>query len=395
MFEKLKNISRLMFDDVVQDVMTHVESVVSGKVGELDERLSMLLSGCAKEASVRDEVDALKVLLASVETRFREEHTALVEAINAHTAATKAQTTLLEALCGEVRTMNERVDALCSHTGRLGNIERDVASIAGSVQGLEKTDTFSSDVSSRNERIDNIRPVAEHKASEVKKAEEKRLAKLKAEEEKTRAEEVARQKEERERDKMRKAEEAMRTSFSGKDSEIMAKGVNALKQWTRKATATVVYDSTVDGFTDDRLFTKVKGKPNIALIGFTTDGDVFGGFYRIAVTEQVHNSHDPDIFIFSFESHGRCETPMKFDVWDVEKEDAYVRFWNSDSNGFVDFWVDGVGGFFLGNEWSESYCENVSRGFEGLEDTTLMGKNGTFDKGPFHRCTRLVAVQLE
>ena len=74
-----------MFDDAVQDVRAHVESVVSAKMGELEERLSRLLSGSATDASVRDESDALKVLLAGVETRFREEHTALVDANNVHT----------------------------------------------------------------------------------------------------------------------------------------------------------------------------------------------------------------------------------------------------------------------------------------------------------------------
>ena len=37
----------------------------------------------------------------------------------------------------------------------------------------------------------------------------------------------------------------------------MADCVSALREWTGKATATVVYDSTVDEFTADRLFNKV------------------------------------------------------------------------------------------------------------------------------------------
>ena len=65
----------------------------------------------------------------------------------------------------------------------------------------------------------------------------------------------------------------------------MADRVNALKEWTRKAKETIIFDSTVDEFTFDGLFNKVKGKPNIAIIGFTTDGDVLGGFYSVAVTE--------------------------------------------------------------------------------------------------------------
>ena len=77
----------------------------------------------------------------------------------------------------------------------------------------------------------------------------------------------------------------VRTSFTGKELEIMTKGVNALKHWTRLSEATLVYDSKADEFTDDGLFDKVKGKPNIALIGFTTDGDVFGGFYSLCCDE--------------------------------------------------------------------------------------------------------------
>ena len=60
-------------------------STVTSEMGELKERLSGLLSGYAKEARVKDDSDAMKALLAGVETRFREEHTALVKTINAHT----------------------------------------------------------------------------------------------------------------------------------------------------------------------------------------------------------------------------------------------------------------------------------------------------------------------
>ena len=159
-----------MFHDVVQDVREHVESVVSEKMGELEGRLSTLLSGCAKETCVRDESDALKVLLAGVETRFRDENTALVEAINEQKAMTMAQTALLEALCHEVKAMNEKVDSLCSHTDRLANIERDIAAIAKSVQVVEKKDTVSSFLSTLDEHLDDVRLVVEHKADEVRKA---------------------------------------------------------------------------------------------------------------------------------------------------------------------------------------------------------------------------------
>ena len=66
----------------------------------------------------------------------------------------------------------------------------------------------------------------------------------------------------------------------------MADCINALKAWTGKARTTIVCDSTTDEFTDDGLYTKLRGKRDIAIIGFTTDGDVFGGFYSVALMEQ-------------------------------------------------------------------------------------------------------------
>ena len=175
----------------------------------------------------------------------------------------------------------------------------------------------------------------------------------------------------------------------------MADCVNALKAWTGKASATVVFDSTVDEFTADGLFNTIQGKPNIAIVATTTDGDVFGAFYSVAVTEQWKWFDDPNIFAFSFESRGRCLTPQRFLVKQDGKSDANVRFCKDDRNGFVEFWVDGgVGSFCLGNERSFSYCCDLSGAFEGLEDTTLTGMEGTW-RGPYHHCTRLIAVQLE
>ena len=162
-------INCLMFDDVVQDVRAHVESVVSAKMGELEGRLSRRLSVCANEASVRDGPDALKVPLAGIETRFREEHAALVEVLTEQKAMTKSQTAQPEVLCRDVKAMSEKVDVLCSHTGRLGIIKFDVAAIIRSVQGVANgTDTVSSFVSGLNKHLDDIRLVVEHKAGEVR-----------------------------------------------------------------------------------------------------------------------------------------------------------------------------------------------------------------------------------
>ena len=182
---------------------------------------------------------------------------------------------------------------------------------------------------------------------------------------------------------------------SAKDIEVMSDGVNALKKWTRKRSARVIFNSTIDEFTNQGLFDKVKCKRNVAVVGFTTDGDVFGGFYSVAVTMQSKHFKDPNIFIFSFESHGRCMTPQRFVLKKKKRDKAYVCFnRGSDNNGFVFFGCSG--GFGLGNERSCTWCGDLSEAFEGIEDTTLTGQTnpGSFDNGQHHHCTRLIAVHL-
>ena len=53
---------------------------------------------------------------------------------------------------------------------------------------------------------------------------------------------------------------------------------------------------------------------------------MFGGFYSVPVTEQIQELFDSNIFVFSFESHGRCMTPQMFAVKEVLKEKACVEF---------------------------------------------------------------------
>ena len=177
----------------------------------------------------------------------------------------------------------------------------------------------------------------------------------------------------------------------------MADCVNALKQWTGKASARTIYDSTVDEFTGSVFYDNVWGKENIAIVGITTDGDVFGGFYSRAVDKQGQDFFDRGIFVFSFESHGRCMTPQRFVLKEEYKKETFVNFYKNSNSGFINFFMLYGPSLFLGNEKSNSYCWTLSRAFEGLEDTTLTGNEDDHwdEDGQCHHCSRLVAIQLE
>ena len=124
---------------------------------------------------------------------------------------------------------------------------------------------------------------------------------------------------------------------------------------------------------------------------FTTNGDVFGGFFSVAVTEQDETFFDPNVFIFLFESHGRCETPQRFVVKEELRNDAGVTFFKDDSFGWLFKFRGGSGSLYLGNEKSCTFCVFLSHGFEGLGDTILTGEPNS---GKFS-CYRLDAIRFE
>ena len=97
------------------------------------------------------------------------------------------------------------------------------------------------------------------------------------------------------------------------------------------------------------------------------------------------------MFVFSFESHGRCETPQRFVLKEELRNFKSVWFYKNDSDGTFVCVGGFYGSFSFGNEKSNTFCVNLSCAFVGIENNTLAGKpnNGRFT------CTRIVAVHLQ
>ena len=166
--------------------------------------------------------------------------------------------------------------------------------------------------------------------------------------------------------------------------------IEALKAWTGKSNVSILFDSTVNEFTNDGLFETVRGKWDVALIAITSDGYVFGGYYSTPALRQEERLNDPNMFLFSLESHGRCATPKQFPVKHKQMFNVYTYYFKSNAPGAFVYFGTVQGGVFLGNEQSRSYASRASAGFSGIENKVL---GGTPDWTPF-TCTRLLAVQL-
>ena len=162
-----------------------------------------------------------------------------------------------------------------------------------------------------------------------------------------------------------------------------------LQGWAGGGSSRVLYDSDVDRFTTGGMFEKIKDRPHVAVVAFTTDGDVFGGCYSIALTKTISCLKDPTIFAFSFESHGRCKTPQRFPVKKFIQHKANIRYGNWVCDEFIAFKVfrDGYG-FLLGNERTTCQVFEMAPVFEGVNDAALAGEGREF------HCCRLIAVQF-
>ena len=181
------------------------------------------------------------------------------------------------------------------------------------------------------------------------------------------------------------------TTFLGKDVQVVATSLKDLMAWSNAQSATVVYDSQREQFSEHRLFESVVGLPNVAVIGFTDKHDIFGGFYRQPIAKPNQQNNDPDMFVFALNANGRCKAPKRFVPRKDVKNKANVFFCTHNADGwFVWVGVDGCGFFTLGNPRSKTWGQSLSKAFEGMEDETLTGMKTDAD----YTCVRLMAMQL-
>ena len=159
----------------------------------------------------------------------------------------------------------------------------------------------------------------------------------------------------------------------GTSADAVAAGVDALRRWTGRASARLVFDDAAAGLTSDALFRCVRGVAGLAYVAVTMDGDVFGGYSGVAVDERERACGDPGLFLFAFEAHGRCETPRRFVVKGAVRGEAAVRLGGVDDDELVTFGVGEWGELALGA--GGSYCVSLGDAFEGLKNTLLVRQN--------------------
>ena len=257
-----------MLSDVLCDTSTRVEALVSAKVDELKGLMRVLVGECATKQTINDKLDAINDVLSGIEKGLHDEHDATLGVVKANTARLEALGSLMKGVTGDAKNLQRGVDKTRSD---VEGIMRCVGAVPKAVLAVDgKTDTTTSKLCSVESKVEKLATNNDKRHEALKKKVD--VISSRITETKACVDEVGHVFTHQNQENIRLA-----SSFSWKDLTVMESGIRALKRWTVKASANIVYDSRVDPFTDQGLFDKGRGKSNIAVVCFTTDGHVFAG----------------------------------------------------------------------------------------------------------------------
>ena len=164
-----------------------------------------------------------------------------------------------------------------------------------------------------------------------------------------------------------------------------------LRTWTNKTSVRIIFDSDFDEFSVwsfQRHFLKRK---NLVTVGATNENDVFGAFLSVEAPRSERRIDDPNLFLFSFESHARCQTPQRFPLKEEWKTKSGYWLMDHERDGFFHVGAGRNGFIWFGNDRSESWCRDLSVVFEGLDDLALCAINDYHSSFHFER---FLIVQL-
>ena len=175
-------------------------------------------------------------------------------------------------------------------------------------------------------------------------------------------------------------------------THVIQQGLTYLGNLLDMKTALKIFDSEDDGFTVETFFTRIANKPNVVVVAYTDNENIFGGYFSEPLKMMDETYYIPDMMAVSFQVRGRA-SPGAFSVLNDRRGHACVTVRSTGPEGFIRFDVSGYGGFCIGGPESHNHCFSLSKAFEGMSDATLTANESHEDRLYF-RTNRVVAFRL-
>ena len=164
-----------------------------------------------------------------------------------------------------------------------------------------------------------------------------------------------------------------------KPYDLYSDHLKQLEEWTNLKAKKMIYDTNVDGWDDgtNEFFNKVLCQVDLVFLVDDDRGNLFGYYIFTKIFSGIETKEtDKKAFLFSLESNGRMNQPMKFEIIDVrsgyqlssELDDEFISL---GGNAIV---------LKKGNKRHESFCIQNEEDFNyhGIRKA-LCGKSGLFN----------------
>ena len=161
--------------------------------------------------------------------------------------------------------------------------------------------------------------------------------------------------------------------------KYVVNNISQLEEWSGLKDSTVLYDSDIDGKESSIFRKKIMKQSKLYFIVIDSNDNVFGHYHPGVI--DTGDKQDENIFLFTLNSNGRCEV-KKFDKKDRDTG-TYIQGGNHyySCSGYSTRQID----------TDESFVDDISDFFEGIEKTTLTGNYDTV----FFTTRRLIVIQMK
>ena len=179
-------------------------------------------------------------------------------------------------------------------------------------------------------------------------------------------------------------------------TEPPVKLTEILQKWAGKTRFTVVFDSDADGAGFETFQTRLLHRSNLAFVGITQNNDVFGAYLNVTIDRISFCSFydDPDHFIFSFNTNGRCRTPRRWFVKESRRHETNGLIFSGNPAGYVKIGCP-AGYIYMGPTRADAYSWNVKLCYDRIDDDTLTGVANVDWSRPFTHYTRMLVLEWE
>ena len=95
------------------------------------------------------------------------------------------------------------------------------------------------------------------------------------------------------------------------NNKYITNNINKLEEWSKLKFNQIVYDSDIDGKSNEIFRNKIINHSHLYFIVIDDKNNVFGYYFPGKIDNIGNDIYDPNIFMFSLNSNGRCDV-MKF-----------------------------------------------------------------------------------